>query len=31
MTTAKEQVASKLITVLLVDDNGWWVCDIRSV
>jgi hypothetical protein len=31
MTTANEQVASKSITVLLVDDNGWWVCDIRTV
>ncbi|HEY7223017.1 MAG TPA: hypothetical protein VH561_05295 [Micromonosporaceae bacterium] len=30
MTTANEQVASRVITVLLVDDRGWWVCDVRE-
>jgi hypothetical protein len=31
MTTPNEQVASRVITLLLVDDRGWWVCDVRSV
>jgi hypothetical protein len=30
MTTLNEQVASQTITLLLVDDRGWWVCDIRT-
>lgn len=30
MTTANEQVASRVVTLLLVDDGGWWVCDIRT-
>lgn len=31
MTTANEQVANRLVTLLLVDDGGWWVCDVRTV
>ena len=31
MTTANEQVASRLVTLLLVNDGGWWVCDVRTV
>jgi hypothetical protein len=30
MTTANEQVAEKQITLLLVDDRGWWVCDVQT-
>jgi hypothetical protein len=30
MTTANEQVASRELTFLLVDDGGWWVCDVRA-
>jgi hypothetical protein len=30
MTTLNEQVSSRVITLLLVDDRGWWVCDIRA-
>jgi hypothetical protein len=30
MTTANEQVATKEITLLLVDDRGWWVCDVQA-
>jgi len=29
MTTLNEQVSSRLVTLLLVDDRGWWVCDVR--
>jgi hypothetical protein len=28
LTTANEQVARKEITLLLVDDRGWYVCDV---
>lgn len=31
MTTANEQVASRLVTLVLVDAGGWWVCDVRTV
>jgi hypothetical protein len=31
MTTANEQVASRLVTLILVDDGGWWVCDTRAL
>jgi hypothetical protein len=31
MTTANEQVASRLVTLILVDHGGWWVCDVRTV
>jgi Type II secretory pathway, pseudopilin PulG len=30
MTTPNEQVASRELTFLLVDDGGWWVCDVQS-
>ena len=30
MTTLNEQVATRAITLLLVDDRGWWVCDVVS-
>jgi len=30
MTTANEQVASREVTLLLLDDRGWWVCDVRT-
>ena len=30
VTTANEQVATRPVTLLLVDDRGWWVCDIRA-
>jgi hypothetical protein len=30
MTTANEQVSSREITLLLVNDRGWWVCDVRT-
>jgi hypothetical protein len=30
MTTLNEQVSSRTITLLLVDDRGWWVCDVRA-
>lgn len=30
MTTPNEQVASRVVTFLLVDDGGWWVCDVRA-
>jgi type II secretory pathway pseudopilin PulG len=30
LTTANEQVASRELTFLLVDDGGWWVCDVRA-
>lgn len=30
MTTANEQVASRVVTLVLVDDGGWWVCDVRT-
>jgi hypothetical protein len=30
LTTANEQVAEKQITLLLVDDKGWWVCDVQA-
>ena len=31
LTTANFQVAKKEIRVLLVDDRGWWVCDIETI
>jgi hypothetical protein len=30
LTTANEQVATQAVTLLLVDDGGWWVCDVRA-
>lgn len=30
LVTANEQVSEKRITVLLVDDKGWWVCDVQA-
>jgi hypothetical protein len=30
MTTLSEQASSRTITLLLVDDRGWWVCDVRT-
>jgi hypothetical protein len=30
LVTANEQVAEKRITLLLVDDRGWWVCDVQA-
>ena len=30
MRTANEQVAEKQLTLLLVDDRGWWVCDVQT-
>ncbi len=30
LTTANEQVARRSVTLLLVDDRGWWVCDVRA-
>ncbi|MBX6752337.1 MAG: hypothetical protein IRY85_22195, partial [Micromonosporaceae bacterium] len=30
MTTPNEQVASRVVTFLLVDDGGWWICDVRA-
>jgi hypothetical protein len=30
MTTANEQVSSRVVTLLLVNDRGWWVCDVRT-
>jgi len=30
LTTPNEQVASREVTFLLVDDGGWWVCDVRA-
>jgi hypothetical protein len=30
MTTLNEQVSSRAVTLLLVDDRGWWVCDVRT-
>jgi hypothetical protein len=29
MTTLNEQVSTRMLTLLLVDDRGWWVCDVR--
>jgi hypothetical protein len=29
LTTANEQVSEKRVTLLLVDDRGWWVCDVQ--
>jgi hypothetical protein len=31
MTTANEQVATRLVTLILVDAGGWWVCDVRTL
>jgi hypothetical protein len=31
MTTLNEQVSSRAVTLLLVEDRGWWVCDVRMV
>ena len=31
MTTANEQVATRDVTLVLVEDGGWWVCDVRTV
>jgi hypothetical protein len=30
LTTANEQVAQKQITLLLVNDRGWYVCDVQE-
>jgi hypothetical protein len=30
MTTANQQVASRQVTLLLVDHRGWSVCDVRT-
>jgi hypothetical protein len=30
MTTANEQLATRTVTLALVHDRGWWVCDITS-
>jgi hypothetical protein len=30
LKTANDQVADRQITVALVDDRGWWVCDINT-
>ena len=30
LTTANDQVATSRVTVLLVDDRGWWVCDVQK-
>jgi hypothetical protein len=30
LTTANEQVSEKSVTLLLVDDHGWWVCDVQT-
>jgi hypothetical protein len=30
VTTANDQVAAKQITLLLVNDRGWWVCDVDA-
>ncbi len=31
MSTADEQVSERRITLLLVDDRGWWVCDVQTL
>jgi hypothetical protein len=31
MITANEQMATRTVTLLLVDDRGWWVCDVTPV
>jgi hypothetical protein len=31
MTTANEQVSERRLTLLLVDDRGWWVCDVETI
>jgi hypothetical protein len=30
MTTVDERVASRQVNILLVDDRGWWVCDVHT-
>jgi hypothetical protein len=30
LATANEQVSQKRLTLLLVDDRGWWVCDVQT-
>jgi hypothetical protein len=30
MTTADERIASRQVNIALVDDRGWWVCDVRA-
>jgi len=29
MTTANDQSSSRTVTLVLVDDRGWWVCDVE--
>ena len=31
MSTANEQVSERRLTLLLVDDRGWWVCDVQPL
>ena len=31
MSTANDQVAEKRFELLLVDDRGWWVCDVNTL
>jgi hypothetical protein len=31
MNTANEQVSERRLTLLLVDDRGWWVCDVQTL
>jgi hypothetical protein len=30
LTTVNEQVANRSLTLELIDDRGWWVCDVQA-